>query len=51
VALFSFDSPAVVEQWHVFTDAFFGGKSTAALTFNAAEQVGRRAAGLQQLLL
>jgi hypothetical protein len=40
IALYSFNSQKVVEQWHVFTDSFFGGKSQASFTYNQAEQVG-----------
>jgi hypothetical protein len=39
IVLYSFNSQKVVDQWHVFTDSFFGGKSQASLTFNQAEQV------------
>jgi hypothetical protein len=39
VVLFQFSSPKVVDQWHVFTDAFFGGKSAASLQYNAEQQV------------
>ncbi|KAF6262544.1 complex I intermediate-associated protein 30-domain-containing protein [Scenedesmus sp. NREL 46B-D3] len=38
VVLYSFNSQKVVDQWHVFTDSFFGGKSQASLTYNQAEQ-------------
>uniref|UniRef100_A0A383WGC5 NADH:ubiquinone oxidoreductase intermediate-associated protein 30 domain-containing protein n=1 Tax=Tetradesmus obliquus TaxID=3088 RepID=A0A383WGC5_TETOB len=38
IVLYSFNSQKVVDQWHVFTDSFFGGKSEASLTFNQAEQ-------------
>eukprot|EP00882_Tetradesmus_deserticola_P023236 GHRQ01025283.1.p1 GENE.GHRQ01025283.1~~GHRQ01025283.1.p1 ORF type:complete len:260 (+),score=86.04 GHRQ01025283.1:678-1457(+) len=38
VVLYSFKSQHVVDQWHVFTDSFFGGKSQASLTYNPAEQ-------------
>lgn len=39
VVLFSFNSQKAVDQWHVFTDAFFGGKSEATFTYSAQEQV------------
>jgi hypothetical protein len=39
IVLYSFNSQKVVEQWHVFTDSFFGGKSQASLSYNQAEQV------------
>jgi hypothetical protein len=42
--LYNFNSQKVVDQWHVFTDSFFGGKSEASLTFNQEEQVGVRTA-------
>jgi hypothetical protein len=37
--MFTFNSPKVVEKWHVFSDAYFGGRSKAALQYNAEEQV------------
>lgn len=43
VELFTFNSPKVVEKWHVFTDAYFGGRSQASFTYNADEQVGQAA--------
>lgn len=39
VVLFQFSNASVVDQWHVFTDAFFGGKSHARLAYNAEQQV------------
>lgn len=39
VEMFTFNSPKVVQQWHVFTDAYFGGRSHAAFEYNEAEQV------------
>jgi hypothetical protein len=42
IVLYSFNSQKVVEQWHVFTDSFFGGKSQASLSYNQAEQVRLR---------
>lgn len=45
VEMFTFNSPKVVDKWHVFSDAFFGGRSQAALVYNAEEQVGWHTAG------
>lgn len=38
VEMFTFSSPQVVDKWHVFSDAYFGGRSHAALIFNEEEQ-------------
>lgn len=38
VEMFTFNSPKVVDKWHVFTDAYFGGRSQAAFKYNAEEQ-------------
>jgi hypothetical protein len=37
--LFNFDSKRIVDKWHVFTDASFGGKSQASISYNKQEQV------------
>jgi len=39
VVLFNFDSKRIVDKWHVFTDASFGGKSQASISYNKQEQV------------
>eukprot|EP00775_Hariotina_reticulata_P010347 gene10347-10504_t len=38
VVLFNFTSQRVVDKWHVFTDASFGGKSQASISYNQQEQ-------------
>lgn len=38
VEMFTFNSPKVVDKWHVFTDACFGGRSQAAFKYNVEEQ-------------
>lgn len=44
--MFTFNSPKVVDKWHVFTDACFGGRSQAAFKYNVEEQASQ---GLHEL--
>jgi len=46
VEMFTFNSPKVVDKWHVFTDACFGGRSQAAFKYNVEEQASQ---GLHEL--